>query len=296
MQLQDAAPQYIPCQQTVSLMCKVNFKPANAQSDKETHVCSMCVCVRVSAYNIVIWTIRKQSALPFLMLSDLSVCYLLSLFCLRGLLQCAYCCFWHFKQRVPHSKSPALRLFQSWAGHDSSNWLESIPCCKRWQKRGAILISPTSASFGTPWGIQTCSNCCDLIKVSWSLILLHGWNMLKAHLLLCIHTLSNQMMRLSNHCASTSGSSKNHLNPKLADNNWMQLTCDWNATGILLTQLAADKLKLTADCGKKAGAMAPTRNYSGVSLSPPPLHHLRHVRSSDIHSCMHVHQLQWKKW
>ena len=150
MQLQDAAPQYIPCQQTVSLMCKVNFKPANAQSDKETHVCSMCVCVRVSAYNIVIWTIRKQSALPSLMLSDLSVCYLLSLFCLRGLLQCAYCCFWHFKQRVPHSKSPALRLFQSWAGHDSSNWLESIPCCKRWQKRGAILISPTSASFGTP--------------------------------------------------------------------------------------------------------------------------------------------------
>jgi hypothetical protein len=86
------------------------------------------------------------------------------------------------------------------------------------------------------------------------------------------------------------------LNPKLADNNWMQLTCDWNATGILLTQLAADKLKLTADCGKKAGAMAPTRNYSGVSLFPPPLHHLRHVRSSDIHSCMHVHQLQWKKW
>ena len=44
MQLQDAAPQYIPCQPTVSLMCKVNFKPANAQSDKETHVCSMCVC------------------------------------------------------------------------------------------------------------------------------------------------------------------------------------------------------------------------------------------------------------
>ena len=72
MQLQDAAPQYIPCQQTVSLMCKVNFKPANAQSDKETHVCSIyiyvyacvCVCVCVSAYNIVIWTIRKQSARP----------------------------------------------------------------------------------------------------------------------------------------------------------------------------------------------------------------------------------------
>ena len=26
--------------------------------------------------------------------------------------------------------------------------------------------------------------------------------------------------------------------------------------------------------------MAPTRSYSGVSLSPPPLHHLRHVDSS----------------
>ena len=58
MQLQDAAPQYIPCQQTVSLMCKVNFKPANAQSNKETHM------ILYVSMIFVTWTIRKQSALP----------------------------------------------------------------------------------------------------------------------------------------------------------------------------------------------------------------------------------------
>ena len=70
-----------------------------------------------------------------LVLSDSSVCYLPSLFCPLGLLQCAYCCFWHFTQRVPHRKRPALRLFQSWAGHDSSNWLGSIPLLQEVAKK-----------------------------------------------------------------------------------------------------------------------------------------------------------------